>query len=55
MPLMEKLIDRIGQARVVGAVWAAKPWIALLDETMLRLDDPAEVEKFLPVPPAPEP
>ncbi len=55
LPLIEKLIDRIGQARVVGAEWAAKPWIALLDETMSRLDDPAEIEKFLPVPPQPEP
>jgi len=55
LPLLEKLIDRIGQARVVGAEWAAKPWIALLDETMLRLDDPAEVEKFLPVPPEAQP
>jgi hypothetical protein len=55
LPLIEKLIDRVGQARVVGAEWAAKPWIALLDETMMRLDDPAELEKFLPVPPAPQP
>jgi hypothetical protein len=55
LPLMEKLIDRIGQARVVGAEWAAKPWIALLEETMQRLDDPAEIEKFLPVPPEPQP
>jgi hypothetical protein len=51
MPLMQGLIDRIGQARMMGAEWAAKPWIAMLDETMKRLDDPAEIEKFLPVPP----
>jgi hypothetical protein len=55
LPLIEKLIDRVGQARVVGAEWAAKPWIALLDETAMRLDDPADIEKFLPVPPAPQP
>lgn len=55
LPLIEKLIDRIGQARMMGQEWAAKPWIALLDETMRRLDDPSELEKFLPVPPQPDP
>lgn len=54
MPLIEGMIDRIGQARLMGAEWAAKPWIALLDETMRRLDDPAEIDKFLPVPPEPQ-
>jgi len=55
LPLIEKMIDRIGQARMMGQEWAAKPLIALLDETMRRLDDPAEIEKFLPVPPEPDP
>ena len=50
MPLMEKLIDRIGQARMQGQEWAAKPWIAVLQETFNRLDDHADMEKFLPVP-----
>ena len=53
MPLIERMIDRIGQARTVGAEWAAKPWIALLNETMKRLDDSADLETFLPVPPPP--
>ena len=55
LPLIEKLIERIGQARIMGQEWAAAPWIALLAETMLRLDDPANIEDFLPVPPPPEP
>ena len=50
MPLMRELIDRIGQARMQGQEWAAKPWIALLRETFQRLDDHADLEKFLPVP-----
>lgn len=51
MPLFEGLIDRIGQARMQGQEWAAKPWIALLEESRNRLDDFADLEKFLPVPP----
>lgn len=54
MPLIEKMIDRIGQARMMGQEWAAKPWIALLRETMLRIDDPSAIEDFLPVPPPEE-
>ena len=53
MPLIERMIDRIGQARLVGAEWAAKPWIALLNETMQRLDDSADLGEFLPEPPPP--
>lgn len=51
LPLMEKLIDRIGHARMQGQEWAAQPWIAMLQETSRRLDDFAEIEKFLPAPP----
>jgi len=51
MPLIEGMIDRVGQARMQGQEWAAKPWIALLEETGKRLDDPLEVERFLPTPP----
>jgi len=51
MPLIQGLIDRIGNARIQGQEWAAKPWVALLEETGKRLDDPLEVEKFLPSPP----
>lgn len=51
MPLIEGMIDRVGAARQQGQEWAAKPWIALLDETSKRLDDRLEVEKFLPVVP----
>lgn len=51
MPLMEGMIDRIGHARMQGQEWAAKPWIALLVETFNRLEDHADIEKFLPAPP----
>jgi hypothetical protein len=50
LPLIERMIDRIGQARMQGQEWAAKPWIAALQETFNRLDDHGEIEKFLPVP-----
>lgn len=49
-PQIEGLIDRIGHARMQGQEWAAKPWIALLQETAERLDDFADIEQFLPVP-----
>ena len=48
MPLIEGMIDRVGNARMMGQEWAAKPWIELLAESSKRLDDPLEVEKFLP-------
>jgi hypothetical protein len=51
MPLIEGMIDRVGHARMQGQEWAAKPWIALLQESMNRLDDHADLEKFLPTPP----
>lgn len=52
MPLIEGMIDRVGHARMQGQEWAAKPWIELLTESSKRLDDPLEIEKFLPeVPP----
>lgn len=55
MPLMQQMIDRVGQARIKGEEWAAKPWIALLRETALRLDDRIDVDAMLPVPPPPPP
>jgi hypothetical protein len=51
LPLIERIIDRIGHARLQGQEWAAAPWIALLHETARRLDDFADIEKFLPAPP----
>ena len=48
MPLIEGMIDRIGHARMQGQEWAAEPWIELLRESSKRLDDPLEVEKFIP-------
>jgi hypothetical protein len=52
MPLIEGMIDRVGHARMQGQEWAAAPWIELLKESSKRLDDPLEIEKFLPeVPP----
>ncbi len=56
LPLMQAMIDKIGQARVLGHEWAAKPWISLLRETAARLDDRIDVDAMLPVPPpAPPP
>lgn len=51
LPLLQQLIDRIGQARLAGEEWAAKPWIGLLRETAQRLDDRIDVDALLPVPP----
>jgi hypothetical protein len=52
MPLVEGMIDRIGNAKMMGQDWAAQPWIELLRESSKRLDDPLEIEKFIPeVPP----
>ena len=52
MPLIEGMIDRVGQAKMQGQDWAAQPWIELLRESSKRLDDPLEIEKFIPeVPP----
>ncbi len=51
MPLIEGMIDRVGQARLQGQEWAALPWINLLIETFNRLDDQTPVEDFLPVVP----
>jgi hypothetical protein len=37
---------------MMGQEWAAEPWVNLLRESSKRLDDPLEVEKFIPeVPP----
>ena len=55
MPLMMDLIQKIGAARMEGQEWAARPFIALLAETMERLDDHADIEQFLPVPPQQQP
>jgi len=33
---------------MMGQEWAAQPWINLLRESSKRLDDPLEVEKFIP-------
>lgn len=55
MPLIEKMIDRVGQARIMGEEWAAAPWIAMIEETFRRLEEPAELDKFLPQPPPPQP
>ena len=54
MPLIESTIARVGEARQMGKEWAAKPWIHLLEETLNRLDDHADIEKFLPEVPAEE-
>jgi hypothetical protein len=52
MPLIEGMIDRVGHAKMMGQEWAAEPWVNLLRESSKRLDDPLEVEKFIPeVPP----
>ena len=55
LPMLEKMIDRIGAARIKGEEWAATPFIALLKETAQRLDDRIDIEAMLPVPPPPQP
>ncbi len=55
LPLVKETVGQIGAARQAGQEWAAKPLIAILEETFRRMDDPADVEKFLPVPPPPMP
>lgn len=49
LPQVKELIAGIGDSRMQGKEWAAKPLIALLKETLDRLDDHADVEMFLPV------
>lgn len=51
LPLIEGTIQKIGAARLAGQEWAAQPWIALLEETLNRLDDHADLDQFLPLPP----
>jgi len=54
LPLILDLVAKIGDARMKGKEWAAKPIIALLKETLLRADDTADIEMFLPVVPPEE-
>lgn len=54
LPLIQGMIGQIGAARLQGQEWAAKPLIALLEETFKRLDDPTDIERFLPVMPGGE-
>jgi len=54
LPLILDLITKIGEARMQGKEWAAKPIIAILKETLERADDTADIEMFLPVPPPEE-
>jgi len=51
LPLVQDLVMKIGDARMKGMEWAAKPMIALLNETFERMDDHADIEMFLPVVP----
>jgi hypothetical protein len=51
LPLIVQNVERIGAARLRGQEWAAKPYISILNETLERLDDHADIEKFLPEPP----
>jgi hypothetical protein len=55
LPLVQGMIGTIGAARQQGQEWAAQPLIALLEETFKRMDDPADVARFLPNPPPPQP
>ena len=54
MPLILDLIMKIGDARMQGKEWAAKPLIAVFQETLTRLDDHADIQMFLPVVPPEE-
>jgi len=51
MPVILDLIRMIGEFRLKGEEWAAKPIIAVLKETLSRADDTASIDMFLPVPP----
>jgi len=51
LPLLVENIERIGTARLAGQSWAADPWIAILAETLERLEDHADIQRFLPAPP----
>jgi hypothetical protein len=51
MPLIQELIGKIGEARSHGDEYAAAPYIALLKQTAMVLDDRIDVEALLPVVP----
>ncbi len=51
LPLILNLVENIAKARAEGKEWAAKPLIALLKETLDRLDDHADIEMFVPIVP----
>jgi hypothetical protein len=57
LPLVKETIGQVGAIRRDGPQneWLATPLIALLKETFKRLDDPADVDDFLPTPPPVDP
>jgi len=57
MPLMQGLIQQIGALRAGGPQneWMVTPLVNLLQETLNRMDDPADAEMFIPTPPPPQP
>jgi hypothetical protein len=57
LPLIQGMIQQIAQMRAGGPQneWLVTPMVNLLQETLNRMDDPADAEMFLPVPPPPTP
>ena len=57
LPMVTQSVERIAELRSQGpqAEWLVGPQIAILSETLRRMDDPADVEMFLPTAPPPAP
>lgn len=54
MPLLQQLIDKIVMLREAGQMQLAKAYEALIKETMVRLGDETDIDRFIPqVPPNP--
>lgn len=53
MPMIKETIVQIQEALAMGNEAIAKPLIELLRETMVRLGDDTDIERFIPQPPEP--
>jgi hypothetical protein len=53
LPLIEKLIGQIVQARATGNIALANALVELIKETMLRMGDQTDCERFIPQVPPP--
>lgn len=57
MPMFTQMQQQVAQFRMQGPQneWLVQPLKALMNETLKRMDDPADVELFMPEPPPPVP